>query len=475
MSASSNDSQSTRAVAKNKMNTVNMNVVPIVFVPGIMGSRLHLTETDSYWDPDSTSRMLHWVFADWDDQVREMDYRRPAVVVDDPNDNPAGYSAERVERGWNEVLERSYGTILPDLENSANLGVQGYRCPVYAIGYDWRLSIKDCHTRITERIQNDILPDEDAEKVILVTHSMGGLVTRWAMMNGLESSVLGVVHCVQPAFGATIFYSRCRIGADDAGAPLSWIMGNTAGKFSALMSGLPGGVQLIAAPLYNQMLQFTNRDHWLQYRPGTNRPPTGWFSGDGDWEQTPLQPWQGSVWDAYRETTGNPGVINHSEYNTASPNLDLPAVRSELMATIGKAEEFHAALGDYKHPNTFALYGNVPHDPNEDPGTVVGADVHFPVAFDDDEDNATPIMGRGDTTVPAGSGRGLFGDQRNGDRQYSIDAISHEPCFKTAAFSNQVFACIRAILGNDPLAQRPADHDQFDDSAPDDSVAEIDT
>src|SRR5439155_4638547 len=50
------------------------------------------------------------------------------------------------------------------------------------------------------------------KKVILVTHSMGGLVARSACSGGLAGDVLAVVHTVQPVTGAPAAYWRMKSG-----------------------------------------------------------------------------------------------------------------------------------------------------------------------------------------------------------------------------------------------------------------------
>lgn len=35
-----------------------IKTVPIVFVPGVMGSHLHFTDTDKFWNPDSNGNMM---------------------------------------------------------------------------------------------------------------------------------------------------------------------------------------------------------------------------------------------------------------------------------------------------------------------------------------------------------------------------------------------------------------------------------
>ena len=41
-------------------DTINTQVVPILFVPGVMGSRLDISGTIADWDPDDKVEMADW-------------------------------------------------------------------------------------------------------------------------------------------------------------------------------------------------------------------------------------------------------------------------------------------------------------------------------------------------------------------------------------------------------------------------------
>ena len=61
---------------------------PLVFFPGVMGSRLYFENSGKYWDPDSTLHMLRWAPV-WpirsdDDNRRQLHAREPAGVLIDP-------------------------------------------------------------------------------------------------------------------------------------------------------------------------------------------------------------------------------------------------------------------------------------------------------------------------------------------------------------------------------------------------------
>jgi hypothetical protein len=42
-------------------NTLDKKTVLIVFVPGVMGSRLHFTDIGEFWNPNSKWDMMHWL------------------------------------------------------------------------------------------------------------------------------------------------------------------------------------------------------------------------------------------------------------------------------------------------------------------------------------------------------------------------------------------------------------------------------
>ena len=80
---------------------------PIVFLPGVMGSRLYFQNSGKFWDPDSTLRMLRWLpiwpFRSNDDNRRELHAREPAAVMIDPLD-AGSMDAQEVRLGWGRRL-----------------------------------------------------------------------------------------------------------------------------------------------------------------------------------------------------------------------------------------------------------------------------------------------------------------------------------------------------------------------------------
>ncbi|MGT2491023.1 esterase/lipase family protein [Cupriavidus basilensis] len=103
-----------------------------------------------------------------------------------------------------------------------------YRYPVYAIGYNFLQSneisgqqvldgmdFKDPESQEVTRIMGirEICRENQTDKAIIITHSMGGLVARMAsQLCGGANDMLGVIHGAQPATGAPLFAKRFRTG-----------------------------------------------------------------------------------------------------------------------------------------------------------------------------------------------------------------------------------------------------------------------
>ncbi len=153
-----------------------------------------------------------------------------------------------------------------------------FELPVYACGYNWGASNVDSAKALNKFIDRVIDENREpkkpkgwCEKVILVTHSMGGLVTRQAVQFGKQAKILGVVHGVQPALGAAAAYWRMKAGFErgvdgNLPNPAAWVLGTNGAEVTALLGWLPGGLQLLPGPAYTdndgekQWLQITDDD-----------------------------------------------------------------------------------------------------------------------------------------------------------------------------------------------------------------------
>lgn len=329
--------QVTRAVPVRRVgdNILRTLTVPVVFVPGVMGSRLELGEVR--WDPDSTMHMLrHWVITSAETTRRQLSLDTDGRVMDTADDDDV--PADRLPRGWGGVAWGFYGTFLQHLEAQRFGAVS---TPVYAVGYDWRQDNRASGRDVAARI-GEILAAHAAQRYILVSHSMGGLVTR-AMLKqdgGLAAKAMGVVHIAQPALGAAVFYRRmftgARAGPDGGLKAIGFrnILGTSRESFQTILSALPGPMQLMVTPQYRD----TGGGPWLSITP---------------FEQ-PVRRDVEVGWGTYLEVDSPPGLLVAQGQRHA-----LPAARDQDMrARIEDAKSFHEWLGDWKHPKTWSIFGD---------------------------------------------------------------------------------------------------------------------
>lgn len=291
-------------------------VIPVIFVPGIMGTNLRLTENQKKaWRPpnvglsakgilEAIAAMGVWMFRGPKERQRLLN---SAVVEPDP-DGPisvgdAGISEKIARaRNWGTVYRYAYHPVMAALQRQLNTlpshGIAGtpweawakatpadygeergetqpltdeqwrhasrYRFDVWAGGYNWLQSNRDSAKDLRDYIETQVLPyyqehDEPADKVILVTHSMGGLVSRALTQLHNYYKVLGVVHGVMPATGAPATYHHCRCGYTGAS---QIILGRNAGEVTAVLGNSPGGLELLP------MQDYDHGRPWLFLRDG---------------------------------------------------------------------------------------------------------------------------------------------------------------------------------------------------------------
>ena len=380
--------------------------LPVVVLPGIMGTRLHFPTTGRYWDPDSTWRMLPWVLAAAAGAggrvARQMHRDEPAEVVGDPDDirpDERGF-------GWEGVVASYYAGFLRGLRAARG-------DTVFALGYDWRQDI----ITLGRTVAAGIRERASGGGVVLVTHSLGGLVARAALQQdpALAAAVRAVVHVCQPVHGAVVFYRRFftgAVGGLDGGLrdlPFRLLVGDSPEEFALHVCGLPGAMQLLPAPQYRGL----GGVDW--------NPPFGVQFGD-----TP-----GGVYDAPRP----PGL--------ADPAAD-PFVAANLPDRLAEVRAYHAAAPGFRFDpeRTWAVFG-------------YGLDTDDDVGFGGDGivPHRPPT---GDGVVPRTSGGALFpGAEAEWDatapgpplRQWRMAQLEHA----TAMLDPRVLlAVLRVIEAADP-------------------------
>lgn len=301
-----------------------------------------------------------------------------------------GFTNEMRRRGWGTVMLSSYGPLLAYLEKNLNQMyragqlnrfwretilnrrpgnwgiVRGdkplkegdvkkaarYWLPVHAIGYNWTQSNADSAVHVAQRITSFIEHYQklgyECEKVLLVTHSMGGLVARAAVNPDLgkpsvEDKVLGIIHGVMPTHGAAAAYRRCRAGFEGAGMSIESIAADILGRdgreVAAVFSNCPGALQLLPSKLYGT--------GWLKVQDAAGNELLSLPKAD---PYTEIYAQKDAWWRLM-----NPQWVDPMPGVTADDVLDAWA---GFQRNLRKAQNFHATLGATIHPHTHVQYGS---------------------------------------------------------------------------------------------------------------------
>jgi pimeloyl-ACP methyl ester carboxylesterase len=443
-------------------------VIPIIFVPGIMGTNLKAKGSDSIaWRPpnkdgvgpmlDAIGQLLSYLFKGPAERQRELSTN---LVEVDPRgsieDGGSGLSTEVLrERGWGALMRSSYqpfmglmqqrlnnimenghlkdwwaehGMEAPsawgDTKNNAALNMTQlkhaatYSYDVWGGGYNWLQSNRDSGADIGSLISNTIIPyykkqKKSVKKVIVVTHSMGGLVARSLACIHQHPDVLGVIHGVQPATGAPATYKRMRAGFE---AIEQVVLGRNAAEVTAVLCNAPGALELLPSADYNSgkpWLRVVNKkkvggkdvvEDLMPPLPSAGDPYTDIYASSA---------WYGMV------PAANEKLIDPAKMNPSKPGQ---SVRDRLRDKIDVLRIFHTDIKEKYHSETYAHFGAEPDKKRLAWGEVIwqgeglaGVDARAFVVTDDDrngklelhDDKAVELTApnvAGDGTVPYASG-----------------------------------------------------------------------
>lgn len=398
-------------------------IIPIIFIPGIMGTNLRVKDGKGYaWRPPNgkLAGLIQVIqYLGKDAAARKKVLHPDRVEVD--GEGPVGLTSkvenqlkgapdldpEKLARlfGWGELHKDSYSRILnalqerlhdilktdgtpddawvqlvleqqklhqfgaeksfeeltpDDLKKFANAAY-----PVHAVGYNWLQSNNVSVQRLVEKI--DAITDfyantlnKQCDKVILVTHSMGGLVARaCTQLQGKSEKVLGILHGVMPAIGAPATYKRMRAGFEGVEQVL---LGRNAAEATAVLTQAPGPMELLPTAEYQAKLP-AGAQHWLRAHYSKEKNPESEvtsFLGEGDpYEQVYLN--QTAWWRLVKSELITP-LKQGADKTTASAaqkNLDSDYEDPdfELYArALDTARKFHTQLKGQYHANCHAYY-----------------------------------------------------------------------------------------------------------------------
>lgn len=357
-------------------------VIPVIFVPGVMGSNLQDSQMNTVWLVDGPNTLATWALKTPAYRKQKLDPTR--TQVSDNGKIPTGTQIPESElrrRGWGTVSNMSYGKWLIWLENALNDAHSGtdcgrnglraqliqdfvfpdcerltnsevslsykYQFPVHAVGYNWLRSNAESAQHLATKIDEftDYYRSKfgyRCEKVILVTHSMGGLVGRYCSeVIGYNDKILGIVHGVMPATGAATAYKRVKAGSESDGTAKgtvsSYVLGATATEVVPVFAQSPGPLQLLPSPEYGK--------GWLKIRDGdqivalpVQDPYSEIYTARHTW------------WGLLDETLINPLDKEKAHLNRDWSNFEVCINKS--------VRKFHTQISSKYHAYTYAFYGD---------------------------------------------------------------------------------------------------------------------
>nr|WKF59812.1 hypothetical protein HUO10_004323 [Paraburkholderia busanensis] len=241
-----------------------------------------------------------------------------------------------------------------------------YAYRVYAIGYNWLqsnndsagdvmsgLDVVDPKTKKTTRLMgvSEICKENDTGKAIILTHSMGGLVGRFAVLNhGLEDLAHGIFHGCQPATGAPLAAKRFKTGGGPEGGFNGFINGSLLGRdadeFMAVMANAPGPMELTPMPDYHNGAPW-----WIFARPDGTVLMQFPEEGDTYHELYVNSQWYGLMPDDYQLDPA--GTVKKRLDKEGSHQTVLGHYKETMTAVVSNQSQ----LKNKYHGKTYVAYG----------------------------------------------------------------------------------------------------------------------
>lgn len=326
----------------------------------VVDRRLKLTE--------KTLRERYWGTVHWDSYGGILTYLQMVLNNVDLNEKPiyatglgGGYAAVQQMKQqesvyeWKSLLNQAEPSNWSPQESFVPINQQEiehlkkFHFPVYAMGYNWLQSSENGAAIVAQKLDK-IKQEYGARfhKFIIVTHSMGGLLTR-RLVQLRSADIAGVVHGVMPAEGAAAAYRRIVAGSGDVGALPAYVLGKNTEHVTAVLANAPGGLELLPSKAYN------NGRPWL-FLNGS-----GLMNGKD--LQTNVVPLPKS--DPYEEIYKADGVwwemVKNELIDPARMiKKDNPSQRAKdvYFKKIEKVKEFHSKITNKYHPCTYVNYGH---------------------------------------------------------------------------------------------------------------------
>lgn len=371
-------------------------VIPVVFLPGIMGTNLMSDTGSKVWRPPNTDgvvpvlgaigQMFAYIFRGPATRQRMLDPETVQVDGRGAIDTEGSLDKQAArDRGWGALMRSAYHPVMSQMQRRLNNIMEScellewwnaeaqrvpadygdekvnpaldvddlkhaatFRYEVWGGGYNWLQSNEDSGQDLIDYIEDVVLAHhhslgEAAEKVILVTHSMGGLVGRSIARLHDYGKLLGVVHGVMPATGAPATYHHCRCGYEGVS---QLILGRNAKEVTAIVANAPGALELLPSTDYGEGRA------WLKLGGPADRPSHALPLADPYTEIYQSRKWYGLVPEVNAEML-DPAGLNGIE-GVEGIGVD-PFDRFDL--TVDDVKWFHSSIsGNYPEP-AYVHYG----------------------------------------------------------------------------------------------------------------------
>ncbi|NDL64187.1 esterase/lipase family protein [Acerihabitans arboris] len=364
-------------------------VIPVIFLPGVMGTNLKNGKDKRIWHANLYQGVdaLKWIKKGAVERKLLLDPANTDIDNDGFihfNEQEGTMFPSREQRGWGTALFKNYGESLHILQLMLNdghilldnlfhgtrrlttrqqligekLGVEqaqkeeqcltepevrhsyDFLFPLHVFGYNWLQSNAESATRLGDYIAQVLGMYHGRlamEKVILITHSMGGLVARHYSENmGGRENILGIVHGVMPDLGSPATYRRMKTGERGI---VGAVIGPNAEALMPVLAQSPGPLQLLPGTAYGP--------GWLKIQNGNkieswpvSDPYSEIYLNKNDW-------WR--LYDA-----GISGGRPEVEWN-----------KFEKIIT-NKVKNFIEGLSNKYHPQTWIFYGASEKKPSDE-------------------------------------------------------------------------------------------------------------
>lgn len=255
-------------------------VMPVILVPGIMGSRLfRRSDGRVVWDPTVSPKQVGGFLKTlWNARKNAAARRRDWVNVsgaghgadylDVYRGEPEGTIAlgKRHERNWGGLVQAFYFDYMRRLDDdgagaAAILRDDGVclHTPSYAAPYNWTEDNRDSASKVAEAVT---LATADAAKIaaglpncrivkpLLITHSMGGLVGRaYISLSGGKGNIVGAIHVAMPTHGSPATYRRMLAGFEGASGI---VLGINQAEVTSTAGNMPGALSLLPNKIFRR-------------------------------------------------------------------------------------------------------------------------------------------------------------------------------------------------------------------------------